>query len=80
MAPANHILQNIYPEMTGIRSRSAGVLQRVVAVMEMVAGILGFVSAQNGAYLVSTWLVLIALNLPAGGFTLTLQYTTWRGQ
>lgn len=39
----------------------------IVGVIEIVAGILVFVNVQKGAYLVSAWLVLIALSLLAGG-------------
>lgn len=38
-----------------------------VGVIEIIAGILVFLNAQKGAYLVSAWLVLIALSLLASG-------------
>jgi hypothetical protein len=38
----------------------------MVGVIEIIAGILVFVDAKKWAYLVSAWLVLIALNLIIG--------------
>lgn len=35
--------------------------------IEIIAGILVFINVQKGAYLVSAWLVLIALSLLASG-------------
>jgi hypothetical protein len=39
----------------------------IVGVIEIIAGILVFLNPQKGGYLVSVWLVLIALNLLASG-------------
>ncbi|MEO6851623.1 MAG: hypothetical protein ABI203_08065 [Mucilaginibacter sp.] len=39
----------------------------IVGLIEIIAGILVFVNVQKGAYLVSAWLVSIALSLLAGG-------------
>jgi hypothetical protein len=39
----------------------------IVGVIEIIAGILVFISPQKGAWIVSVWLVLIALSLIAGG-------------
>ena len=43
------------------------VFMMIVGVIEIIAGILVFISPQKGGYLVSVWLVLIALSLLAGG-------------
>ena len=39
----------------------------IVGVIEILAGILVFINVQKGAYLVSAWLVLIALSLLVSG-------------
>jgi len=39
----------------------------VVGVIEIIAGVLVFISPQKGSLLVCIWLILIALNLIAGG-------------
>lgn len=39
----------------------------IVGVIEIIAGIVVFINTQKGAYLVSVWLVLIALSLLASG-------------
>ncbi|WP_426585774.1 hypothetical protein [Mucilaginibacter sp. R-33] len=46
---------------------SEHVFMMIVGVIEIVAGILVFLNPQKGAYLVSAWLVLIALSLLASG-------------
>lgn len=43
------------------------VFMMIVGVIEIIAGLLVFINPQKGAYLVSVWLVLIALSLLAGG-------------
>jgi len=43
------------------------VFMMIVGVVEIIAGLLVFISPQRGAYLVSAWLVLIALSLLASG-------------
>ena len=43
------------------------VFMMIVGVIEIVAGILVFLNPQKGAYLVSAWLVLIALSLLTSG-------------
>jgi hypothetical protein len=43
------------------------VFMMIVGVIEIIAGILVFISPQKGGYLVSVWLLLIALSLLAGG-------------
>ncbi|MGF7076031.1 hypothetical protein [Mucilaginibacter sp. 3215] len=46
---------------------SEHVFMMIVGVIEIVAGILVFLNPQKGAYLVSAWLVLIALSLLTSG-------------
>ena len=46
---------------------SEHVFMMIVGVIEIVAGILVLLNPQKGAYLVSAWLVLIALSLLASG-------------
>lgn len=54
------------PALTDILPVSAHVFMMIVGVVEIIAGILVFVDAKKWAYLVSAWLVLIALNLLIG--------------
>src|ERR1700754_3436695 len=51
------------PALAGALPVSAHVFMMIVGVIEIIAGILVFVDAKKWAYLVSAWLVLIALNL-----------------
>src|ERR1700750_1300374 len=51
------------PALAGALSVSAHVFMMIGGVIEIIAGILVFVDAKKWAYLVSAWLVLIALNL-----------------
>ncbi|MDB5012480.1 MAG: hypothetical protein JWQ25_682 [Daejeonella sp.] len=46
---------------------SAHAFMLIVGVIEIVAGILVFINAEKGSYLVCIWLVSIALSLLAGG-------------
>ena len=55
------------PALKGILPINAEVFMMIVGVIEIIAGILVFINPQKGAYLVSAWLVLIALSLLAGG-------------
>lgn len=55
------------PALKGILPINAEVFMMIVGVIEIIAGILVFINPQKGAYLVSAWLVLIALSLFAGG-------------
>jgi len=57
----------LHPSLVSMLPFKASVFMMIVGVIEIVAGILVFVSTQKGAYLVSAWLVLIALNLLASG-------------
>ena len=48
---------------------SAATFMMIVGVIEIIAGLLVFIDVQKGAYLVSAWLVLIALTLiPSGKY------------
>ncbi len=51
------------PAVAGALPLSAHAFMMIVGVIEIIAGILVFVDAKKWAYLVSAWLVLIALNL-----------------
>lgn len=51
------------PAIQGMLPFSGHVFMMIVGVIEIVAGVLVFVNLQKGAYLVSAWLVLIALSL-----------------
>lgn len=55
------------PSLASALPVSAHTFMSIVGVIEIIAGILVFVSTQKGAYLVSAWLVLIALSLLASG-------------
>lgn len=51
------------PGLAGLLPISASTFMMVVGVVEIVAGILVFTKTRLGAYIVSAWLVLIALSL-----------------
>lgn len=51
------------PAVQGVLPVSDHVFMMIVGIIEIIAGILVFVDAKKWAYLVSAWLVLIALNL-----------------
>ena len=57
----------LHPSLASMLPFKASVFMMIVGVIEIIAGILVFVNTQKGAYLVSAWLVLIALNLLASG-------------
>jgi uncharacterized membrane protein YphA (DoxX/SURF4 family) len=59
--------QYLHPGLKSILPFSAHVFMMIVGVIEIVAGILVFLNTQKGAYVVSAWLVLIALSLLASG-------------
>lgn len=52
---------------TGMLPFSASVFMKIVGVIEIVAGILVLVKPRIGAYVVSAWLVLVAISLLASG-------------
>lgn len=53
------------PSLAAILPFSSSTFMMIVGVIEILAGILVFIDVQRGAYLVSAWLVLIALSLLA---------------
>lgn len=53
------------PSLAAILPFSSSTFMMIVGVIEILAGILVFIDVQKGAYLVSAWLVLIALSLLA---------------
>ncbi|MEO6851641.1 MAG: hypothetical protein ABI166_13455 [Mucilaginibacter sp.] len=55
------------PVLKSILPFSDHVFMMIVGVIEIIAGMLVFNNVQKGAYLVSAWLVLIALSLLASG-------------
>lgn len=55
------------PSLADILPVSPQSFMMIVGVIEIIAGILVFVDAKKWAYLVSAWLVLIALSLLVGG-------------
>jgi len=55
------------PSIANMLPFSEHTFMMIVGVIEIIAGILVFLNTQKGAYLVSIWLVLIALSLLAGG-------------
>lgn len=59
--------QYLNPVLADLVPFNSSVFMMIVGVIEIIAGVLVFISPQKGAYLVSAWLVLIALSLIAGG-------------
>ena len=57
----------LHPGMVSMLPVSAAIFMKIVGVIEIIAGILVFLSPQKGAYLVCVWLTFIALSLLAGG-------------
>lgn len=55
------------PSLASVLPFSAHTFMAIVGVIEIVAGILVLIKTNFGAYLVSAWLVLIALSLLASG-------------
>ena len=55
------------PSFTSMLPVSAHVFMMIVGVIEIAAGTLVLFNPQKGGYLVSAWLILIALSLLAGG-------------
>ncbi len=55
------------PAVAAMLPFSAATFMLIVGVIEIIAGLLVFIDAQKGAYLVSAWLVLIALTLISSG-------------
>jgi uncharacterized membrane protein YphA (DoxX/SURF4 family) len=59
--------QYLNPSLAAILPFSPHVFMMIVGVIEIIAGIMVLVKTHIGAYVVSAWLVLIALTLLAGG-------------
>jgi hypothetical protein len=59
--------QYLNPSLAGMLPFSAHTFMMIVGVIEIIAGIIVLVKANIGAYIVSAWLVLIAITLIAGG-------------
>lgn len=59
--------QYLHPGLKSMLPFSPHMFMMIVGVIEIIAGILVLVKTQFGAYLVSIWLLLIALTLLASG-------------
>jgi len=57
----------LHPALAGMLPFNAHVFMMIVGVIEIIAGALVLINPAKGAYLVSAWLVLIALSLLASG-------------
>lgn len=51
------------PALTGLLPFSASTFMMIVGVIEIIAGIIVLIKTEIGAYIVSAWLVVIALSL-----------------
>jgi uncharacterized membrane protein len=59
--------QYLHPSIASMLPFSVHTFMIIVGIIEICAGIIVLVKANIGAYIVSAWLVLIALTLIAGG-------------
>ncbi|GAB2982462.1 DoxX family membrane protein [Mucilaginibacter puniceus] len=59
--------QYLHPSLAGILPFSSHAFMLIVGAIEIVAGILVLINPARAGYLVSAWLVLIALSLLASG-------------
>lgn len=59
--------QYLNPNIKSILPVSDHTFMMIVGVIEIIAGVLVFINTQKGAYLVSAWLLLIALSLLVSG-------------
>jgi len=59
--------QYLHPAIKSALPFSEHTFMIIVGIIEIIAGILVLINTQKGAYLVSAWLVLIALSLLASG-------------
>ena len=57
----------LHPSLAGMLPFKAHVFMMIVGIIEIIAGVLVLINPVKGAYLVSVWLVLIALSLLASG-------------
>lgn len=55
------------PTLAAVLPISNNAFMMIIGIIEIVAGILVLMKPQKGAYVVSAWLVLIAVSLIAGG-------------
>lgn len=55
------------PTLAGVLPFSGNAFMMIIGIIEIVAGILVLMKPQKGAYVVSAWLVLIAVSLIASG-------------
>lgn len=62
-----HWADYLHPSLAGMLPFSSSAFMMIVGVIEIVAGILVLIKPRIGAYVVSAWLVLIALSLLASG-------------
>lgn len=59
--------QYLNPSLVSVLPFSAHMFMMIVGIIEVVAGALVLIAPQKAGYLVSAWLVLIALNLLSSG-------------
>lgn len=59
--------QYVHPSVAALLPFSAGTFMMIVGVIEIAAGILVLIQPRLGAYIVSAWLLLIALSLLFSG-------------
>ncbi|MBS1530721.1 MAG: hypothetical protein JSU01_10460 [Bacteroidetes bacterium] len=57
----------LHPSLVSALPFKAGVFMMIVGVIEIIAGIIVLTKTTIGAYIVSAWLILIALSLLASG-------------
>jgi uncharacterized membrane protein YphA (DoxX/SURF4 family) len=57
----------LHPSLAGMLPIKPHVFMMIVGVIEIIAGVMVLINPAKGAYLVSVWLILIALSLLASG-------------
>lgn len=62
-----HWADYLNPALASMLPFSAATFMMIVGMIEIIAGLLVLIDVQKGAYLVSAWLVLIALTLITSG-------------
>lgn len=58
--------QYVNPSIAGILPLSAAAFMMVVGVIEIAAGVIVFIKAEIGGYIVAAWLTVVALTLLVG--------------
>lgn len=58
--------QYVNPSIAGVLPLSAAAFMMVVGVIEIAAGVIVFIKAEIGGYIVAAWLTVVALTLLAG--------------